>query len=99
MADKPKDKIDNPVYLNATQQHFVSSVLTATRYSAFFWGVLLGFILNALSAVAIGLCYIEVSKSGLIDSAVEHRLVDMADELSDMNSKIMPVPAKDYNAN
>lgn len=85
MVDKRKDQ---DVSFTTAQQTIINNFVRSEKRMAMLIGLVLGFVLNTISAVAIALTCVEVSRAGLIDNAVERTLHEYIAETRDMRQTI-----------
>lgn len=81
MVDKRKDQ---DISFTTAQQTVINSLVKSEKRMSMVIGLVLGFVLNTVSAIAIALTCVEVSRAGLIDNAVEQTLDKYITETRDM---------------
>lgn len=81
MVDKRKDQ---DISFTTAQQTIINNFVRSEKRTAMLIGLVLGFILNTVSAVAIALTCVEVSRAGLIDNAVERTLNEYIQDTKEM---------------
>ncbi len=71
---------DKGVHFSPSQETLMRLLVSQASTSSFWRGIIAGFLMSCALITVSGLLYIEVSRAGLVDRAVEESLVNLTEE-------------------